>query len=63
MKEIVPGILEIIIGVVSFYICFNQIVNNTLGFQLIPSIPLKKDNEIDLDINKNEKNELNKLLF
>ena len=60
MKEIVPGILEIIIGVASFYICFNQIVNETLGFQLIPSIMLKKDNEIDLDINKNENKELSK---
>ena len=60
MKEIVSGILEIIIGVASFYICFNQIVNETLGFQLIPSITLKKDNEIDLDINKNEKKELSK---
>ena len=60
MKGLVSGILEIIIGVASFYICFNQIVNETLGFQLIPSITLKKDNEIDLDINKNEKKELSK---
>ena len=58
MKEIVSGILEIIIGVASFYIFFNQIVNEALGFQLIPSITLKKDNEIDLDINKNEKKEI-----
>lgn len=60
MKGLVSGVLEIIIGVASFYICFNQIVNETLGFQLIPSIALKKDNEIDLDINKNEKKELSK---
>ena len=50
MKEIVSGILEIIIGVASFYVCINQIINETLGFQLIPAISFKNDNEIDIDI-------------
>lgn len=56
MIGIVSGILEIINGVISLYICFNQIINETLGFQLLPSFNLQKDNEIDLEPNKDNNN-------
>ena len=47
LKEIVAGILESVAGVVSLYICYGQILNNHFGSTLLPSIPFKKDNEID----------------
>ena len=50
MKGIISGILEIIIGVASFYICINQIINDTLGFRLLPAISLQQDNDIDIDV-------------
>ena len=47
LKEIVPGILELVSGFVSLYICFGQILNEHYRFQLFPSIPFMKDNNID----------------
>ena len=55
LNETVSGILEIVTGVVSLYICFNQIINQTFRFQLLPSLNFQKDNEIDLDKNENKK--------
>ena len=52
------GVLEMIIGVVSLYICFSQIINETLGFQLLPCFCLEEDNEIDLSYDNNEKKEI-----
>lgn len=48
MRDKTSGILEMITGVVSLYICFNQIINDTFKFQLLPSIPFAKDNDIDI---------------
>ena len=42
------GIFEIIAGFVSLYICINQLVNEQFRRQLLPSIPLAVDNEIDI---------------
>ena len=47
LKEIVPGILEIIAGVSSLYICFGQILNEHFRFQLFPAVPFMKENSID----------------
>ena len=56
--EITSGILELVIGVVSLYICFSQIINETLGFQLLPCITLQQDNDIDFASNNDEKKEI-----
>ena len=56
MNGLVSGILEIIAGAISLYICTNQIINESLGFQLLPSFNIIKDNEIDLDTNKDKDN-------
>lgn len=55
LKEIVSGILEIVTGAASLYICFNQIINNTFRFQLLPSFNFQKDNDIDVEKNENKK--------
>lgn len=47
LREIVPGILELVSGFVSLYICFGQILNEHYRFQLFPAIPFMKDNNID----------------
>lgn len=47
-KKKASGILEIIAGFVSLYICINQLVNEQFRRQLLPSIPLAIDNEIDI---------------
>ena len=47
LKEIVAGILELVAGFSSLYICFGQILNEHFRFQLFPSIPFMKENNID----------------
>ena len=47
LKEIVSGILELIAGFSSLYICFGQIINEYFKFRLFPAIPFTKYNEID----------------
>ena len=47
LKGIIAGILELVAGFCSLYICYGQILNKQLRQQILPSIPFKKDNEID----------------
>ena len=47
-RKNLAGILETIAGFVSLYICINQLVNEQYRRQVLPSIPLVKDNEIDI---------------
>ena len=47
LKEIVAGILELVAGFSSLYICFGQILNEHYRFQLFPAIPFMKKNDID----------------
>jgi succinate-acetate transporter protein len=42
------GIIQAIAGFISLYICINQLVNEAFRFQLLPAIPFKPDNEIDI---------------
>ena len=49
MNEIVSGVLELVTGFVSLYICVNQIINESFRFKAIPSLPLSPDNEIDIN--------------
>ena len=60
MNGIVSGILEIIAGVISLYICINQIINESIGLQILPSFNVIKDNEIDLDTNKDKNKDKDK---
>ena len=48
------GILQIIAGFISLYICINQLVNEQFRKQFLPSVPLQKDNEIDIVQDFNE---------
>ena len=48
LKEVVSGVLELVTGFVSLYICFYQIINETFRFQVFPALPLQQDNEIDI---------------
>ena len=50
MNEIASGILELITGFISLYICINQIINESFRFRVIPSLPLSKENEIDINL-------------
>jgi succinate-acetate transporter protein len=47
LKEIVAGILELVAGFSSLYICFGQILNEHYNFQLFPAVPFMKNNDID----------------
>lgn len=47
LNGIVPGILELISGFCSLYICLGQILNEHFKYQVFPAIPLSKDNGID----------------
>ena len=48
------GILQIIAGFISLYICINQLVNEQFRKQFLPAVPLQKENEIDIVQNFNE---------
>ena len=42
------GIIQVIAGFISLYICINQLINESFRYQLLPSIPFQPDNEIDI---------------
>ena len=54
LKGTVSGILELVAGFSSLYICYGQILNEHFGTTVLPSVPLKQDNEIDEFIIKRE---------
>ncbi len=47
LKGIVSGIFELIAGFCSLYICYGQILNEHFKTKILPSIPLKNENDID----------------
>jgi len=51
------GILQIIAGFFSLYICINQLLNEHFRKQVIPSFAFNQDNEIDIPKEINEKKE------
>ena len=55
LNETVSGILELITGFISLYICINQIINGAFKFRIIPSVPLSQENDIDIDIKREKK--------
>ena len=48
LNEIVSGILELIAGFCSLYICFSQVLNEHFRCIILPTFPINKENEIDL---------------
>ena len=42
------GILQAISGFLSLYICICQLINEYFGYQFLPAIPFKPNNEIDI---------------
>jgi len=51
----VSGVLELVTGFISLYICINQIVNGAFKFRAVPSVPLSQENDIDIDVKKEKK--------
>jgi len=41
------GILQAIAGFISLYICINQLVNDQFGYQFLPAVPFRPDNDVD----------------
>lgn len=48
LNEIVSGILQLVAGFSSLYICFSQVLNEHFRCIVLPTFPINKDNEIDL---------------
>jgi len=48
LKNKVSGILELVTGFCSIYICFSQIINEHCKKNILPTIKLKQENEIDI---------------
>ena len=48
LKGKVAGILELITGFFSIYLCFSQIINQHFKKNILPTIKLKVENEIDI---------------
>ena len=48
LNELVSGILELVTGFISLYICVSQITNEALKFRAIPTVPMNQENDIDI---------------
>lgn len=48
VKENTGGIILAISGFISFYIFLTQIINEAVKFPLLPAVPIKPDNEVDI---------------
>ena len=48
VKENTGGIILTIGGFISFYIFLTQIINEAVKFPLLPAVPIKPDNEVDI---------------
>ena len=53
LNQTVSGILELVSGFCSLYLCFSQVVNEHFGKTILPSFPINKENEIDINIQNN----------
>lgn len=47
-KENAAGVIMTISGFISLYIFLTQIINEAVKFPLLPSVPVKPDNEVDI---------------
>ena len=48
VKESTSGVILAISGFISLYIFLNQIINEAMKFPMLPAIPIKPDNEVDI---------------
>ena len=48
VKEAASGVILSISGFISLYIFLNQIINEAMKFPMLPAIPIKPDNEVDI---------------
>ena len=48
VKEAASGVILAISGFISLYIFLNQIINEAMKFPMLPAIPFKPDNEVDI---------------
>lgn len=48
LKNKISGILELVTGFFSIYICFSQMINEHFKKNILPTIKLKNENEIDI---------------
>ena len=51
LNTIVSGILELVTGFLSLYLCFSQVVNEHFRCTILPTFAIQKDNEIDINVN------------
>ena len=51
LNTIVSGILELVTGFLSLYLCFSQVVNENFRRTILPAFAIQKDNEIDINVN------------
>lgn len=42
------GILQVVAGFISLYICISQLINEKLGYQFLPAVPFRPGNGIDI---------------
>ena len=49
LKEVVSGVLELITGFSSLYLCFSQVLNEHYRCTILPTFPLNPENEIDIN--------------
>lgn len=55
LNTTVSGILELVTGFSSLYLCFSQVINEHYRCTILPTFPLLKDNEIDINNNSENK--------
>jgi succinate-acetate transporter protein len=53
LNEIVSGILELVTGFLSLYLCCSQVINEHFRRTILPAFPINKENEIDINTQNN----------
>lgn len=52
LKGLVSGILEMVTGFLSLYLCFSQLLNEHYRCNILPAFPISEENEIDVKVKK-----------
>jgi succinate-acetate transporter protein len=55
LNTTVSGILELVTGFLSLYLCFSQVLNEHFRRNILPAFAIQKDNEIDINVNTQKK--------
>jgi len=51
LNTTVSGILELVTGFSSLYLCFSQVLNEHFRRTILPAFAIEKENEIDINVN------------